>query len=99
MPSKVLKAEAKNMKDRTLRDARLRPKVYVAAPLFNEMEREFNLKLASEIQRHADVFLPQRDGGLMMEFVKAGVPPDSAAKRVFEMDRRAMENAHLLVAV
>jgi nucleoside 2-deoxyribosyltransferase len=38
-------------------------------------------------------------GGLMMELVKSGVPPDAAAQNVFQNDLRAMERADLLVAV
>jgi nucleoside 2-deoxyribosyltransferase len=72
---------------------------YIAAPLFNDMERAFNCTLAKSLERCVDVFLPQRDGGLMMELVKRGVPPDEAAKSVFEMDLQAMEKADVLVAV
>lgn len=78
---------------------RKRPKAYLAAPLFNNMERAFNLSLASDLEPHIDIFLPQRDGGLMMELVKRGVPPDDAAKAVFELDLRAMNEANVLIAV
>jgi nucleoside 2-deoxyribosyltransferase len=75
------------------------PAIYFAAPLFNEMERRFNRELVKELEEFAVVFLPQRDGGLMMELVRNGTAPQEAAKIVFEKDRRAMEQAGLLVAV
>jgi nucleoside 2-deoxyribosyltransferase len=74
-------------------------KVYFAAPLFNDMERDFNLKIVSTIERYADVFLPQRDGGLIMELIKGGVRSDIAARTIFEIDRRAMEYADIMIAV
>jgi len=35
----------------------------------------------------------------MMEMVKSGVAPDEAAKRVFDIDRDAMERSDVIVAV
>lgn len=37
-----------------------KPNLYLAAPLFNPMEREFNTKLAERLSFSFDVFLPQR---------------------------------------
>ena len=73
--------------------------IYFAAPLFNEMERRFNRELVKELEEFAVVFLPQRDGGLMMELVRNGTAPQEAAQIVFGKDRRAMEEADLLIAV
>ena len=39
-------------------------KIYFAAPLFNEAEKEYNLKIVSILESYGyEVFLPQRDGG------------------------------------
>jgi hypothetical protein len=46
---------------------------YMAAPLFNENERAFNVALANGIAQHADVFLPQRDGSLLVNILREGV--------------------------
>jgi len=72
---------------------------YFAAPLFNDMERNFNLVVTRKLEAYVEVFLPQRDGGLLMDLVKNGTSPDEAAKTVFDMDRRAMESADILIAV
>jgi nucleoside 2-deoxyribosyltransferase len=76
-----------------------RIRTYFAAPLFNEMERRFNSEIAREIERYADVFLPQRDGGLLTKLVQDGVSVPVAEQRIFEMDLAAMESSDLLIAV
>lgn len=76
-----------------------RQMIYLAAPLFNEREREFNLALAQRFEAHVSVFLPQRDGSLLIDMVRAGVPVEVAERRVFEQDRYAMTKANALVAV
>ena len=67
-----------------------RPRVYLAAPLFNERERRFNLEVAGELESVVDVFVPQRDGALLVELVDAGVAINIAEQQVFEQDARAM---------
>ena len=76
-----------------------RPLIYLAAPLFNERERLFNQELAQRLERWAPVFLPQRDGALLVDMVEAGVSQDVAERRVFEQDTAAMRSAQLLIAV
>lgn len=76
-----------------------RPRIYVAAPLFNELERGFNFGLAMKLALHVNVFLPQRDGELLVELIELGLPVDIAERRVFQNDQRAMRVADLLVAV
>jgi nucleoside 2-deoxyribosyltransferase len=76
-----------------------RPRAYFAAPLFNEMERSFNSAVVAQLEHHVDIFLPQRDGGLLMNHVKDGVSPDRAAKTIFDNDLSAMIAADFLIAV
>jgi nucleoside 2-deoxyribosyltransferase len=73
--------------------------VYIAAPLFNRSELSFNAALANEIERHANVFLPQRDGSLLVNMLRAGIALQVAERRVFEQDRQAMLRSDLLIAV
>jgi hypothetical protein len=51
-----------------------RARVYLAAPLFSEAERSFNIRVTGMLEEAMEVYLPQRDGGLMSEMVSAGVP-------------------------
>ncbi len=74
-------------------------KIYLAAPLFNDREREFNAKLADRLTEYCDVFLPQRDGMLLAELLAAGVPQDVAETRIFERDRLALHECDMLIAV
>jgi len=69
---------------------RERPKVYLAGPLFSEAERSFNTRLKRMLLPYLDVYLPQEDGGLMVEMIEEGTPPSVAARRVFERDKRAL---------
>jgi nucleoside 2-deoxyribosyltransferase len=42
-----------------------KPRIYLAAPLFNRREHDFNLAIAVAISPYGEVFLPQRDGELL----------------------------------
>jgi nucleoside 2-deoxyribosyltransferase len=74
-----------------------RIKIYLAAPLFNPMERAFNEDLARRLHPTAEVFLPQRDGALLTELVAKGQSVDVARKRVFDSDTRAIDGCDIVV--
>lgn len=76
-----------------------RMRAYFAAPLFNAMERRRNLEIVERIEAWLEVFLPQRDGGLLTKLVNEGVPVDSAERLVFETDLRAISAADVVVSV
>jgi nucleoside 2-deoxyribosyltransferase len=67
-------------------------RIYMAAPLFTEAERAFNLVLARALEAHGQqVYLPQRD-----------TPPTQAADRtttIFYANLAALRNAEAVVAV
>jgi len=74
-------------------------RIYLAGPLFNDAERTFNVALASQLEQCAEVYLPQRDGGLMSDMLRSGVSSDVAASRVFRGDMEAIRQADYLVAI
>lgn len=74
-------------------------KVYLAAPLFSDAERSFNVSVATRLEEWADIYLPQRDGGLMSEMVTEGIESGVAACRVFKRDMDAIMQAQYLVAI
>ncbi len=76
-----------------------RPRIYLAGPLFSDAERRFNIRLTQGLEKWADVYLPQRDGGLMSDMVCEGVPSDIAACRVFRRDMDAIRQADYLIAI
>ena len=60
-------------------------KVYFAAPLFSEAEREYNLMLAELLEEYGyEVFLPQRDGLLATEL--EGKTGEEKTQMIFEKD-------------
>ena len=73
-----------------------RPLVYFAAPLFSEAELSYNLLLTSILERHVDVYLPQRDGGKLVDLVAKGVDIEAAYKSIFERDVQALKDADVL---
>lgn len=73
--------------------------IYLAAPLFNEFERKRNLALARGLENFEQVFLPQRDGSLLVDAVRAGRPVDAAEAEVFQRDISALDNSLLVVAL
>jgi nucleoside 2-deoxyribosyltransferase len=73
--------------------------IYLAAPLFNDMERSFNERLTALLEPFAQVFLPQRDGKLMRDMIRRGMPIDAARQLVFEADVNALKRCNHVVAV
>lgn len=70
-------------------------RVYFAGPLFNESERDFNLKLVEILETHGyDVFLPQRDGLLATEL--EGKTEEEKAEMIFEKDCSEVLKADIL---
>jgi nucleoside 2-deoxyribosyltransferase len=76
-----------------------RPLIYLAGPLFSEAELDFNLALTARIEESLDVFLPQRDGGKLVDLLACGVEERAAYKSIFDRDLRALEAACALLIV
>ena len=73
-------------------------KVYFAGPLFNEAEREYNLKIVEILESYGyEVFLPQRDGFLAPEL--EGKSEAEKTKMIFEKDRDEVLKADILFMV
>lgn len=70
--------------------------VYFAAPLFNEAEREYNLKITNIIEEYGyKVFLPQRDGFLAPEL--EGLSDEEKTTKIFNKDYQEVMNADILI--
>ena len=70
-------------------------RVYFAAPLFNEAEREYNLKITAILENYGyEVFLPQRDGYLAVEL--ADMTEAEKAEKIFLKDRDEVLKADIL---
>ncbi len=63
-------------------------RVYLAAPLFSEAERRFNLELTQRLEAFSfDVFLPQRDGVECDRPPYDTMTPDERRHAMFNLDR------------
>lgn len=78
---------------------KIRKRIYLAAPLFSEAELHFNTQVKEILDPYFDVYLPQQDGGLMVDMIKQGIHPDSAAKIVFQSDIKAIQQCDVLLIV
>jgi len=76
-----------------------RPRLFLSAALSTPADRSRNLQLATELEALVDVYLPQRDGGLLADMVVAGVAWHDAAALVKRRDIEALRASDLIVAV
>ena len=73
-------------------------RIYFAAPLFNEAEREYNLKLVTLLESYGyEVFLPQRDGFLAPELEgKTEEEKTEETEKFVSLQRRIGSQADML---
>jgi nucleoside 2-deoxyribosyltransferase len=75
-------------------------KAYIAAPLFSDAEKTFNLTVAARLtDLGIDSYLPQRDGGEAAPLVRAGLDEDTVRRRLFNGDVDAVRDCELFVFV
>lgn len=75
-------------------------KAYIAAPLFSQAEKDFNLTLDAMIHSLGiTTYLPQRDGGEAARLVRQGLDEDAVRRQLFERDTRAVATCGLFVFV
>lgn len=73
--------------------------LYLAAPLFNEMELAYNRALKEALSPTLNVFLPQEDGLLLRDLTSGGIHQNVAARMVFDADVQAMAEADVILAI
>lgn len=74
-------------------------KLYLAGPLFSDAEKSFNQNLKKLLTPHFDVYLPQEDGGLLVDMIKKGMHPRLAVQKVFTGDIKAIKNCDMLLII
>lgn len=80
-------------------DLRERRNIYLAGPLFSEAERSFNTKLKALLEQYVDVYLPQEDGGLLVEMIAGGIPVEIAKRDVFHGDMTAFQDCDAFIII
>lgn len=73
--------------------------IYLASPLFNEREREFNASLRDRLSPDFSVFLPQEDGLLLFELIRGGIDRNEAERMVYDADVSAIHDCDVVLAV
>jgi nucleoside 2-deoxyribosyltransferase len=76
-----------------------RPMLYFAAPLFSHAERSFNEHIVLQLRKSFDVYLPQEDGGLLVDMVDRGIEPDEAGNQIFRVDIAALRECDVVLIV
>ena len=75
-------------------------KAYIAAPLFSQAEKQFNLVVDQRVRSLGiDTYLPQRDGGEAAELIRQGFDEDTVRRRLFVGDCAAVRDSDLFVFV
>ncbi len=78
----------------------MRMKIYFAAPLFSEAEKEFNIGLTMQLEEAGfAVFLPQRDGVEKEQEPWKSMPSDERRKAMFSLDEEQVCDADTFLFV
>ena len=74
-------------------------RVYIAGPLFNEMERSRNEEIATLLESAGiQTYLPQRDGGVFSE-LRFTHEVKELRKRIFDADLKALSSCNAIVCL
>jgi len=77
----------------------VRPRLYIAGPLFSFSEKKFNKHLKELLAPFFFVYLPQEDGELLVDLVAKGADVQTAMKRIFESDLQMLRQCDVLLLV
>ena len=70
-------------------------KVYFAGPLFNQSEKDFNLKIANVLEEYGyEVFLPQRDG--IEAALLEGKSEEELIEMIFSLDEGKVKESDII---
>jgi len=75
-------------------------KAYIAAPLFCDAEKAFNLRVDAAVRDLGlDTYLPQRDGGEAAPLVRQGLDEDTVRRRLYQLDCAAIAECGVFVFI
>ena len=74
-------------------------RLYLAGPLFSEAELAFNIEIRDLLKKYFEVYLPQEDGGLMVDMIKNGTSFLDAQHLVFLNDIAAIRRTDYLLII
>jgi nucleoside 2-deoxyribosyltransferase len=74
--------------------------IYIAGPLFNQMETERNQEIAELLEAEDfQTYLPQRDGGLFYDFRNQGFIDSEIRNRIFLSDYDAILKCDIILCL
>ena len=75
-------------------------KIYIAAPLFNEMEIERNNSINDILEEEGfETYLPQRDGGLFYNLRQKGFSDKEIKEQIFASDHNAILDSDIILCL
>ena len=75
-------------------------KIYIAAPLFNEMELERNRQIKDLLQKlDFETYLPQEDGGISYDVIKLGGDITKTRKNIFDNDVEEIKRCDIILCI
>lgn len=75
-------------------------KVYIAAPLFNDLEKNRNVEISEYLNSvGVATYLPQKDGGLAFDLIKEGGDKEKIRKIMFEGDVKAIKDCDAILCI
>ena len=75
-------------------------KIYIAAPLFSDIERELNERVDAFVKNLGyETYLPQKDGGVLTELIENGMTMIEAREFLFEKDWEAVKWCDIVLVI
>ena len=75
-------------------------KIYIAAPLFNEMEIKRNISINAILEQEGfETYLPQRDGGLFYDLRRQGYSDKEIKDKIFASDYDAICDCDIILCL
>ena len=75
-------------------------KIYIAAPLFNEMEIERNNAINEMLEQEGfKTYLPQRDGGLFYDLRQKGFSDKEIKEQIFASDYNSILDCDIILCL
>jgi len=75
-------------------------KIYIAAPLFSEMEKRFNLEVGDFLQKIGfDTYLPQLNGGLYSDLIRENILKADAKEMIFKKNLEAIKTSDIFLFI
>lgn len=75
-------------------------KIYIAGPLFNDIELKRNMSIDAELSSMGySTYLPQRDGGQFAQLLAEGYNAEEVRDNIFTKDIEAVANSDILLFI